>query len=76
MTDDSTPTTTRRLLERIADTLDVSPAYFRQTAQAAGETTVPNLRPCDEAAALFRAIKSPARREAVLQLLRAMARED
>jgi hypothetical protein len=75
MTDDVTPPTTRWLLERIAATLDVCPTYFLQSDRPADGAADPAAREDEEAAALFRAITSPARRRAVLNLLRAMARE-
>ncbi|MGU3665598.1 hypothetical protein ACLBX9_15570 [Methylobacterium sp. A49B] len=75
MTDDWTPPLTRRLLERIAATLDVSPTYFLQADQPSDAAETPLVRQCEEVSALFRAIQSPARRDAVLKLLREMARE-
>ena len=73
MIDDETPPTTRFLLERIAETLDVSPSYFFRVESAMLDPSGPSEAQCDEAAALFRAIKSPTRRGAVLKLLREMA---
>ncbi|KAA0122218.1 hypothetical protein CIW48_19690 [Methylobacterium sp. P1-11] len=73
MTDDVTPPTTRWLLERIAATLNVGPTYFLQTDRLAEADQTD--RECAEVTALFRALKSPARRNAVLNLLREMTRE-
>ncbi|WP_457104377.1 hypothetical protein [Methylobacterium sp. P5_C11] len=75
MTHDATPPTTRWLLDRIAATLNICPTYFRQTEPPTKADADPTDRQCEEIAALFRAIRSPARRNAVLNLLREMARE-
>ena len=73
MIDDETLPTTRHLLERIAATLDVPPSYFFRVEPGAVDPSGPCAAQCDEAAILFRAIKSPTRRGAVLKLLREMA---
>ncbi|KNY22944.1 hypothetical protein [Methylobacterium sp. ARG-1] len=73
MIDDETPPTTRYLLERIAETLDVPPSYFFRVDSVTVDPTGPSAAQCEEAASLFRAIKSPTRRGAVLKLLREMA---
>ncbi|ACB27705.1 hypothetical protein ABID82_003748 [Methylobacterium sp. PvP062] len=75
MTDDATPPTTRWLLERIAATLNVCPTYFLQPDRPDETAADQDARDCAEVAALFRSIKSPARRNAVLNLLREMSRE-
>ena len=75
MTDDVTPPTTRWLLERIAVTLNVCPTYFLQNDRLVATEQDQIDEQSAEAAALFRAIKSPARRDAVLKLLREMTRE-
>ncbi|SFE90523.1 hypothetical protein [Methylobacterium sp. 13MFTsu3.1M2] len=75
MTDDATPPTTRWLLERIAATLNVCPTFFLQTERSDETAADQDARDCAEVAALFQAIKSPARRTAVLNLLREMSRE-
>ncbi|SFL69003.1 hypothetical protein [Methylobacterium pseudosasicola] len=73
MIDDETPPTTRYLLERIAQTLDVPPAYFFRVESTPADPSGPSIAQCEEAASLFRAIRSPTRRGAVLKLLREMA---
>ncbi|MGH1574491.1 hypothetical protein ACRAWG_32415 [Methylobacterium sp. P31] len=75
MTDKATPPTTRWLLERIAATLNLAPAHFFQIERPPGEDSGPSALQCDEVVSLFRAIKSPVRRDAVLNLLREMARD-
>ena len=75
MTDDVAPPTTRWLLERIAVRLNVCPTYFLQNDRLAGIEQDQIDEQSAEAAALFRTIKSPARRDAVLKLLREMTRE-
>lgn len=75
MTDEETTPTTRWLLERIAATLNVAPAHFFQIDRQLADDAGPSTLQCDEVASLFRAIKSPTRRDAVLNLLREMARD-
>lgn len=75
MIDEETPRASRWLLGRIATTLNVSPGYFFQIDRRMPDPVGPSKVQCEEAAALFRAIKSPTRRTAVLNLLREMARE-
>ncbi|MCJ2141393.1 hypothetical protein [Methylobacterium sp. E-066] len=73
MIDDETPPTTRYLLERIAVTLDVPASYFFRVETLPVDVSGASASDCDEVASLFRAIKSPTRRGAVLKLLREMA---
>jgi hypothetical protein len=75
MVDEETPRTTRWLLGRIATTLNVGPGYFFQMDQRTAGEAGPSAAQCEEAATLFRAIKSPTRRNAILNLLREMARD-
>ncbi|MCJ2122813.1 hypothetical protein [Methylobacterium sp. J-077] len=75
MIDDETPSTTRYLLERIAETLDVPPSYFFRVESTPVDPSGPSDAQCEEATSLFRAIKSPTRRGAVLKLLREMAND-
>jgi hypothetical protein len=73
--DDELPTTTRWLLARIATTLNVSPSYFFHRDGRLADQAGPTAAQCEEVVILFRAIKSPARRGAVLKLLSEMAKD-
>ncbi|MCJ2058085.1 hypothetical protein MKL09_16150 [Methylobacterium sp. J-048] len=75
MIDDETSPTTRFLLERIAETLDVPPSYFFRVEAATADPSGPSAGQCEEVASLFRSIKSSSRRGAVLKLLREMAND-
>ena len=73
MIDDETSPTTRSLLERIAATLDVPASYFFRVDCMPADPSGVSAAQCDEVTSLFQAIKSPARRDAVMRLLREMA---
>ncbi|MGN8096401.1 hypothetical protein [Methylobacterium sp. 22177] len=55
--------------------MNVCPTYFLQPDRPDETAADQDARDCAEVAALFRSIKSPARRNAVLNLLREMSRE-
>ena len=67
------PPTTRSLLERIAAILDVSPSAFLGAGRPAFPAAGPTPAECDEVAMLYRRIRDPSRRSAILRLLREMA---
>ncbi|MDP4002343.1 hypothetical protein [Methylobacterium sp. NEAU K] len=75
MMDDETPPATRRMLERIAATLNLPASYFFNADIGSANPDRPTVIQCDEVSTLFRAIRSPTRRGAVLELLREMARQ-